>query len=113
MTNEQIARELLKTAKSLLAYGEDGNFDEDDALDPASLKTMDLSDIAGLIRRDWKNVNFAAKPYLSAMQSLRSIRDDYGMDRGTQIVAYFLSNARSLNGPVAKLVKKELNRRLR
>lgn len=67
-----------------------------------------LSEIAREIRADWANVNFAAKPYLSAMASLGSVRDSFGYDSGKSIVLYFLSNARGWRGPVAKRVKAEL-----
>lgn len=67
-----------------------------------------LYEIAREIRQDWRPVNYAAKPYLDAMTSLRSIRDDYGMDSGTSIVAYFLANASTWRGEVAKRVKAEL-----
>lgn len=58
---------------------------------------------------DWRRVNYAAKPYLDAMHTLNSIDDDYGWDSGRSIVAYFLSNASSWRGEVARRVKKELN----
>lgn len=81
------------------------------------LKGMSISQIAGVIRRDWskqgKGVNYAAKPYLDAMFSLNSIEDNYGYDSGTSIVLYFLSNATSYRGEQAKLVKAELKRRLK
>jgi hypothetical protein len=64
--------------------------------------------IANEIRKDWKKVNFAAKPYLDAMTSLNSINDNYIMDSGRSIVAYFLSNAGSWRGDKAKEIKKEL-----
>lgn len=69
-----------------------------------------LSVIAAEIRKDWKNVNYAAKPYLDAMSSLNSINDSYGMDSGKSIVLYFLSNASSWRGEVAKRVKAELKK---
>lgn len=76
-----------------------------------------LGDIARMIRRDWgkqgKGVNYAAKPYLDAMASLDSINDKYGYDSGKSIVAYFLSNASSWKGPVAKAVKGKLNKMLK
>lgn len=76
--------------------------------------SMHLGEIARDIRRDWgSKVNFAAKPYLEAMQSLDSISDQYGADSGRSIVAYFLSNASSWKGETAKAVKKELNKRLK
>ena len=86
------------------------------AVDPATLTNlprMSISDIAGLVSDDWKNVNYGAKPYLDAMYSLHNVSDMYGMDTGTSVVAYFLSNASSWRGDVAKAVKKELQRRIR
>jgi len=68
-----------------------------------------LSVIASEISRDWKPVNYAAKPYLDAMYSLDSIDDNYIMDSGRSIVAYFLSNASSWKGDKAREIKKELN----
>ena len=79
----------------------------------ASLPRMSLSEIAGMVYEDWKNVNYAAKPYLEAMSTLRSINDNYIQDSGSSVVAYFLSNATSWHGEVAKVVKKELNHRLK
>jgi len=69
-----------------------------------------LHEIAKEIRADWKNVHFAAAPYLSAMGSMEKVADDFGMDSGSSIVLYFLSNARSWRGETAKRVKAELRR---
>jgi hypothetical protein len=73
-----------------------------------------LGAIARLIRKDWskqgKGVNYAAKPYLDAMASLDDVSDKYGMDSGSSIVRYFLGNATSWKGPVAKAVKLKLNK---
>ena len=76
-------------------------------------ESRDLSLIASEIRRDWKQVNFAAKPYLEAMAGLSSIKDKYGYDDGKTIVAYFLSNAASWKGPKAKEVKAELKKMMK
>lgn len=69
--------------------------------------------IAREIRNDWGaqkgGVNYAAKPYLAALSTMDKITDNYGDDSGTGVVAYFLSNARTWKGPVAKRVKAELN----
>jgi hypothetical protein len=67
-----------------------------------------LSVIAAEIRRDWKRVNFAAVPYLQALSELDGIDDTYIHDSARSIVRYFLSNARSWRGPVAKAIKAEL-----
>ena len=68
-----------------------------------------LSTIASEIRKDWgSKVNFAAKPYLSAMAGLDSITDSYGYDDARSIVLYFLSNAGTWRGENAKRIKAEL-----
>lgn len=67
-----------------------------------------LYEIAREVRSDWKNVNYAAKPYLDAMGTLDSINEKYVFDSGASIVLYFLSNANSWRGEVAKRVKAEL-----
>ncbi len=72
-----------------------------------------IAAIAATIKKEWKNVNYAAKPYLDAMFSLTSARDKYGADSGESIIAYFLANARSFTGSVAKEIKKELNARIK
>lgn len=69
-----------------------------------------LCEIANEIKKDWKNVNFAAKPYLSAMCYLTSIQDKYMATNGKSIALYFLSNASTWRGPVAKRIKAELNK---
>lgn len=68
-----------------------------------------LHEIAKEIRSDWKNVYFGAKPYLSAMESLSDVKDFYGQEQGDSIVLYFLANAQTWRGEVAKRIKKELN----
>lgn len=71
--------------------------------------TRPLYEIAREIRRDWKNVYFGAVPYLSAMAGMNEVNESYGFDSGKSIVLYFLSNASTWRGEVAKRVKKELN----
>ena len=65
--------------------------------------------IAKEIRDDWKNVSVHAKPYLEAMATLDSIKDNYIYDSGKSVVLYFLSNASSWRGEKARAIKKELN----
>lgn len=67
-----------------------------------------IYEIAREIRKDWKKVNYGAVPYLDAMASLTVITDSYGYDDGKGVVAYFLSNANTWRGDVAKRVKSEL-----
>lgn len=69
-----------------------------------------LRQIAKEINADWGyRVNFAAAPYLQAMEKLDSIDDMYFQDTADSIVRYFLANATSWKGPKARAVKKELN----
>ena len=68
-----------------------------------------LASIAAEISRDWGGkINYAAKPYLSAMRGMDSIHDNYGADSGKSVVLYFLSNASTWRGDTAKRVKAEL-----
>ena len=67
-----------------------------------------LSVIANEIRKDWKNVSPYARPYLDAMATLGSIEENYMWDSGKSVVLYFLSNATTWRGEVAKRIKKEL-----
>lgn len=67
-----------------------------------------LREIAAEIRRTWPKVNYAAVPYLEAMEQLGSVSDDYYADRGSDIVRYFLSNSSSWRGEDAKRIKNEL-----
>jgi hypothetical protein len=78
-----------------------------------NLKDVTLADLAALITKDWKNPNFGAKPYILALACLEDIDSAYYCDSGRSIVAYFLSNASTWKGEVAKAVKLELNRRLK
>jgi hypothetical protein len=72
------------------------------------LHQQTLHDIAALIRKDWKNVYFGAKPYLDAMSKLTNISDRYGADNAKTIVLYFLANASTWRGDTARAVKAHL-----
>lgn len=77
-----------------------------------SVKEMPVHQLGRIARRDWKEVYFGAEPYLNALGSMDKVSDNYGMDDGRSIVLYFLSNASTWRGPVAKIVKAELKRRV-
>lgn len=68
-----------------------------------------ISEIATIIRNDWKKIYFGAVPYLKAMESIQSINDDYFEDCAADIVAYFLANAQTWRGETARAVKTKLN----
>jgi len=67
-----------------------------------------LSEIAKIIREDWKNVPYTAKPYLSAMETLDSINDHFFEESARSMVCYFLANAHSWKGETARAVKQKL-----
>jgi hypothetical protein len=75
--------------------------------------TRSLSTIANNIRKDWIKPNFAAKPYLDAMQSLDAITDKYYYDDASSVVRYFLANATSWKGDTARAIKAELKSMLK
>ena len=60
------------------------------------------------IKSDWKNINYAAKPYLDALSQLDSINDNYYFDSAKSIVSYFLANAKAWKGEKARSIKLEL-----
>lgn len=64
--------------------------------------------IAQDIKSNWPKVNYAAKPYLDAMATLESIEQNYYLDSGKSIVLYFLANANTWRGDIAREIKKEL-----
>lgn len=74
--------------------------------------------IAQLARRclmDWGNrVNYAAKPYLEAMFTMEYVDPKgqrYIADDAKGVILYFLNNAGTWRGEVAREVKAELRRR--
>jgi hypothetical protein len=79
----------------------------------SDLSKMKINELADIITRDWKNVNFAAKPYLEAMSSIVNIEDNFGEDKGRNVVMYFLINAQTWKGQVAREVKAELKKRVK
>lgn len=96
---------------------EDTEIVTDQNVTPVDYSKLNLSQIATCIGVDWRKqkggVNYAAKPYLDAMSCLNSIKDNYGADTGISIVAYFLSNASTWKGEIAKAIKLELKKRLK
>jgi hypothetical protein len=79
---------------------------------PPNLSALNIAALARVIRRDWQKVYFGAAPYLHAMATLDKASDSYGYDSGKSIIRYFLANASTYRGPMAKAIKTELKRRL-
>lgn len=71
-----------------------------------------LSEIAREIRENWPKPYFGAVPYLEAMGSLDKITDKFFLDTAESVVIYFLANAQTWRGEVAKRIKKELKEML-
>lgn len=110
-TDEKLAREQARL-KARAAVKVPAKFAKDEsskagylngAVEPRPIET-----IAAEIRADWKPVNYAARPYLDAMSGLITMNDSYGADSARSVVSYFLSNASTWRGGVAKHIKAEL-----
>jgi hypothetical protein len=69
--------------------------------------------IANDIRKEWKKVHYAAKPYLDAMHQITDAKSRYGYDSGMWIVMYFLSNSSTFRGQRAKELKAELKQHIK
>ena len=69
-------------------------------------------EIAKEIKADWKNPYFGAVPYLQAMLEIDSTdpKATYYLDDAKTIVLYFLANAQTWRGEVARRVKVELKK---
>jgi hypothetical protein len=75
---------------------------------------MTISELALEIVRDWKGkIHYGAKPYLGALLEMETIEQDYYADTGVSVVEYFLVNCSSWRGPVARVIKEELRRRVK
>ena len=76
------------------------------------LADLNIAQLAKVCLQDWKKVYFGAVPYLREMRGMSSVDDMVGCESGKSVVLYFLCNASTWRGPIAKLVKAELNRRV-
>lgn len=64
--------------------------------------------IAEEILADWKRPYYGAVPYIDALGRLNKITDFLFLDRGEDIVRYFLANAGRWRGSQARAIKAEL-----
>jgi hypothetical protein len=75
-----------------------------------------LRDIARIIHADFKPMYFGAVPYVEAMEVLTSDfepDEKFGVDDARYIVTYFLANAQTWKGPVARETKSFLKRKFK
>lgn len=77
-----------------------------------NVKGASPAELARIARADWKKPYFGAVPYLEAMETLPDWKTPYMFDSGRSIGLYFLSNASTWRGDVAKAVKKEMKSQL-
>lgn len=75
--------------------------------------TRSLNTIAREIRSNWAKPYFGAVPYLDAMGSLDTMQDKYYYDDARSVVLYFLANAGTWKGDVARRIKAELKTMLK
>lgn len=91
---------------------------------------MRVAALARQILADWRSMSPAARPYVEAMQNIDvlvkdvaavidgekttlKVRVQYGAEHAMDVVSYFLSNAGTWRGAVAKRVKSELRTMLK
>ena len=72
-----------------------------------------LQGLCRTIRRNWPNMPACAAVYFEPLASLEDLSQDYGQDSVRSVALYFLANASTWKGDVARAVKKELNKRLK
>ena len=75
------------------------------------VQTRFIYEIAEEIKQDWpaaRDPRHPAGHYVKAMSDIRYITDNYFCDSARTVVLYFLSNAGSWRGAVARKVKAEL-----
>ena len=79
---------------------------------PSDITRASLRQLGRIISAHWPEPYFGAVPYIAAMQN----SDDDGRyyeDDASCLTMYFLSNAASWRGAIARTIKKELRRRLK
>lgn len=81
-------------------------------IEKANEGTLTIAELAGEAARDWKRVNYAAVPYLNALYTFQSRdpKEMYGYESAKSCILYFLSNATTWRGPVARAIKADLKR---
>ena len=97
----------------LLCSGEPGKENYSEVETTPNEVFRPLYKIAEDIRSNWKKIYFGAVPYLEAMETLNGMDDKFICDDADEIVMYFLANAQTWRGEVARRVKKELNAMLK
>lgn len=78
-----------------------------------NLKDKTPREIAIIITKDWSREYFGATPYIQALFNMDNWNDKYGIDSAKSIIAYFLANAQTWRGEIAREVKKFLNSKLK
>lgn len=75
--------------------------------------TRSLNTIAREIKSNWAKPYFGAVPYLDAMHHIETVHDKYYYDDARSVVLYFLANAGTWKGDVARRIKAELKTMLK
>lgn len=75
---------------------------------PTETLLRSLNVIFNEVDQSWTNPYFGAVPYIRALKSLDNLNDMFVNDKAVDLVRYFLSNAQTWKGVVARRIKKEL-----
>jgi hypothetical protein len=106
--NKEQAKELLLS----IMNGENCNLvnEVSEMFNPVKIKRKMrlIKEVAKDIAHNWTNVCPYAKPYLQAMLHLNKITDKYYLDDASSVIRYFLANANTYRGEMARKHKAEL-----
>ena len=110
--NEEMARREKEKVSAPKSTGSGKRSEAVSERDSQLIQKGDLNEISNLIFEDFreqgKKIPVPLSPYLDAMSTLRSVKDNYGMDSGRSVVAYALSNMGTYKGATARAIKARL-----
>lgn len=76
------------------------------------IQTCTISVLFRHVKANWKNPYFGAIPYIDALLCCSELDSVYGVETARDLIPYFLANAQTWRGDVARMIKAELKRRI-
>ena len=69
---------------------------------------MTPAELVRIIRADWQNPNYAAVPYLDALEGVTTWNCTVEFESARSLAPYLLNNLRTYRGETARFVKAQL-----
>lgn len=76
------------------------------------MRTKTIRELMQIVKSDWQRPYFGAVPYIEALLQCETMDSRYLFETARDLVPYFLCNANTWRGEIAKEVKAELKQRL-